>query len=311
MVQARVNHKWLLASLTAVLAAAAGLAGRGRLSTTKGEVVTGSIEPVITLAASRSGGLVKEVMVHEGDLVSEGQILVRFDTAELESRRKELLSSIGALKKGIENHKAFAELPSNLQNLLRDSHPDVAKSEEAYVRALADFDGASPHERAAAKVRLNLAAQERMTARRKVDAAIANTGGQTGTELVAVLNARLAEIDGLIGESDVRSPSDGVVDLLKLRDGDRVLPSAPVAALAVPNAYFSELVVGRIPLGDACKATLEDRRVLDCRIESTSTRTIPPVLRETRDNSQEIVTHIAIHTDQKIPVGARARFELP
>jgi HlyD family secretion protein len=274
-------------------------------------VLTGFIEPVVTLASSPVGGIVSEVAASEGALVAEGQVLVRFDTSELETRRKELESSLNALKTAIENRNTFAQLPNEIQNIIRDAHPDVAKAEEAYARALSDFDAAESHERAAAKLRLDLAAQGRVTARARAHQSITTASVQESGEMIAALEARLAEIARLIRNAEVRSPAEGAVDLLKLHPGERVFPGMPVAAIVSKGTYFADVIVPYAPHAEGCKAILENGPVLDCRIESASVRKLPAVLRETRDKSDEIVARLVIFTDQEIPPATKARFELP
>lgn len=110
----------IFGSLVLVMTCAASLAWAGMAPITGAVVAPGSF--VVTgerqKVQHRDGGVIAKILVNEGDQVSEGQVLVEFDTRELEIKQAQLEKA----------NKALAE------------RLDLVKDEFAGVRKLYDRD---------------------------------------------------------------------------------------------------------------------------------------------------------------------------
>src|SRR4051812_26421340 len=96
--------------------------------------MTVTVNPIVSVLVSKTGGIVRGVEVNAGDKVRKGQVLVYLDAPDLVARRKELDSSIHALQTAMENHRSLLRLPAQIQNAMKDSHPEVVRAEQEYVR---------------------------------------------------------------------------------------------------------------------------------------------------------------------------------
>jgi HlyD family secretion protein len=81
---------------------------RGDLA--KSVVATGKIQPLTKVEVkSKASGLVKQTLVHYGDIVKQGQILVELDKEELQARVREAKASLLAAEAALESaHAAYA-----------------------------------------------------------------------------------------------------------------------------------------------------------------------------------------------------------
>jgi HlyD family secretion protein len=78
---------------------------RGSLA--KSVVATGRIQPLTKVEVkSKASGLVKQTLVHYGDLVKQGQILVELDKEELQARVREAKASLLAAQAALESAEA-------------------------------------------------------------------------------------------------------------------------------------------------------------------------------------------------------------
>ncbi len=274
----------------------------------------GVVEPVVALAISPTGGVVEEILVKEGERVRYGQVLLRFNTAGLERRRQELSSSAQALASADDARKSFAGLPGEIQNAMRDSHPDVLEAERDYLRALADFEAASAVNHDVAQQRLNAAAASRVNARRRVnDILMARPESAVDREgLLGSVRDQIAEMDHAIHAAEMRSEVDGVVDLVPVHANDRVLPGRPVVSIVVDRQYFSELSVPAAAKPEGpCRATLLDnRQSIDCRVDKSEIRNIPAVLRGPGQAAEARVLRIRMSSSIPWHPGAKAQFDL-
>ncbi len=95
---------------------------------------TGSTQPVDqTIVKSRVAGRLAEVLVREGDRVTQGQVLARFETIELQARLNEKLSSLEAARA----EARWAEKDRNDKAQLHDQKV-VSRSAFDQANAVAD-----------------------------------------------------------------------------------------------------------------------------------------------------------------------------
>jgi multidrug efflux pump subunit AcrA (membrane-fusion protein) len=289
-----------------------GTSGRG------GTTVTATIEPLSVTQTSKIGGVVAEVMVQEGKRVAEGQLLLRFESAELRQRRTALTSALSAVRAALDSSRATGALPLSVRPLLVDVHPEVNAAEERYVQALTRLDRAGAEDRIRAQADVEKAAADRIGARRRVSQILAKSIGTSGTgSVLTTMEDQLRVLDQAIAETEVRAPAGSIVEILDVRPGDRILPGAPAVIVALAGEYFCEFPVAEqdartLRAGQELYGTIRDTgRKLILRIESMDRRRIPVALREDRRVEEEIVLRARFHSATPIDPGTEVQLELP
>lgn len=294
--------KLRFATGAAAVAGAATLAALvGGHNGSRGRFAAGVIEPLSVVVTAKAGGVVREALARPGERISAGQALLRFDAAAMEAQRTDLRAAL-------ESAKGIASLPRAAGDVAVDAHPEVIAAEEAYVRALEQFDRAPAQARAA----LDRAAAARTETRMRIGRRLSKSAaGMSST--AATIEARLRDLDRTLEEREVRAATAGVVEILDLRAGDRVPPGGPIAVLTVPGEYVCEFTAPRadgLAAGAAVRVMLGGRTV-EGRVERLETRRIPVALREDRRVAEEIVARVRVASETPIAAGAPAKVELP
>jgi len=73
-------------------------------------VLNGTIEADDILVGSKIGGRVMEVLSEEGNIVKEGDVLIRLDDAELRARWDQTLASIKQAEERVKEWEAYLDL---------------------------------------------------------------------------------------------------------------------------------------------------------------------------------------------------------
>lgn len=208
---------------------------------------------------------ITEVLVEEGDRVAAGQLLARLQTDRLEAEIAGIEARIAAqraalarLEHGsrpqeIEQAKAeVAAAEARLANTVREIArlETTASTGASSAQALDDARARLLVEQADAQVRreaLSLAVEG--PRREDIDRARAE---------LAALEADLQLLQTRLADSELRSPSAGVIQSRILEPGEMAAPDRPVLTLALTDpkwvrAWVPEPDLGRIALGRAAK----------------------------------------------------------
>jgi multidrug resistance efflux pump len=248
-------------------------------------VAAGTLEARNISIGSKIGGRISQVLVHEGDRVQPGQLLVVFDSAELEGQ---LLQAQGR----VEGARA------NLAKMLRGSRPEeIAEANAAsdgyrqseLAQARADLERARAEEAnaerelkrtevlteggAMSQQSLDNAQDRARSARALVSAqtnAVAAAEGRLSaakavsdktqrgfrTEDIAAARAELTLTQGQLKEAEarwaereVRSPASAVVETMDLRPGDLLAANSPVAQLLEADQLYLMVYVPETQIG--------------------------------------------------------------
>jgi RND family efflux transporter MFP subunit len=181
-------------------------------------LVTGSVRAVRRSSlASREKGVVLELLVREGDVVEAGTVLARLDASRLERERGVLAEQRSAAEARV------AQMQSQLER---------AESDLAALEVLAGKDAARPKENSDAK-----------TARDAAKSRLAESRAD-----VAIIAARLSELEGRIGDTVTRAPFAGTVLSRRTEVGEWIDEGGVLVEmlstrelevwLAVPQQYF-------------------------------------------------------------------------
>jgi len=123
--------------LSAIVAAASVAAWRSWRATQKAPLPegivfgNGRIESIQVDVAAKYGGRIKEILAREGDLVEEGQVLVKMDTDELEAEFENDKAKLA------ESEQAAAEVKTEITK--DESQPNLADGE--FKRSESQFEG--------------------------------------------------------------------------------------------------------------------------------------------------------------------------
>ena len=250
-------------------------------------VASGTLEARNINVGSKVGGRVSRVLVREGDRVEPNQLLVLFDSVELEGQ---LLQAQGRVEAA----------SANLTKMLRGSRPEeiaearaasegfreaeLAQAQADLERARADeanaerelrrteklagagaiaqqaLDNAQDRDRAArAQVSASTNAVAAAEGRLKAAKAVADrTQRGFRSEDIAAARAELTLAEGQLKEAqarwaerEVRAPAAAVVETMDLRPGDLLSANSPVAQLLESDQLYLMVYVPETQIGSA------------------------------------------------------------
>jgi HlyD family secretion protein len=238
--------------------------------------VRASVTPkdVIVLDALE-GGRIEAILSRNGDVVAQGQPIVRLRNAELEQQtlgqQISLMASIAQLQSyakqlddtRVANQRATAELNFRLDGLKRDYESAQALFERG-------FGAAVPRDRA--KAALDHALQlERLQAEinRNEDALRARELPRISTER-EVLNESLALVRAKLGGLAVTAPVAGVLSDMDLSLGQIISQGARLGRITAPSGYklitaVDQYYLGQVRPGQTARLT-RDGHPLEARV---------------------------------------------
>jgi multidrug efflux pump subunit AcrA (membrane-fusion protein) len=268
------------------------------------------------VAASKWGGIVKEVHGRPGDRVAKGQVLIRLESSALVEQRKNLVAAIRITRTALESSKEMSAFPPALRSSVVEVHPEVSAAEDRYIRALAALDHAvGAAERSAAQAEWDQASAKRTEVRVRIGRSLASGEAfQDLSSMVPQLETRLRELDQILADSEVRAPETSVIDLLDLHAGDRLLPGNPSVVFALPGEYFCEFPIAvkdasALAIGLKSQGTFGPE-TFQWQVETLTLRTVPFAMREDRQVSQETMVRARIFLAKAVP-GAMVTLDLP
>ena len=229
---------------------------------------SGRVEPLTRVAVmSRAGGIIKDLLLEEGDVVKRGQVLAELDRdqaeAELAQQKADQASAqarvaasearLAEARVGLEDPELeFRERESERLNQLYKSGDVTLVQRDNAARALADIKFRL------AQVRASLPVLEASIAEAEADLASTNAAVDRG--------------ETALRESTIRSPIDGVVLLREKEIGDGVSSILTAGGNATQlmslgdlsemyiEARVDEVDLGRIEVGMAVLVTVDAHR---------------------------------------------------
>jgi multidrug resistance efflux pump len=234
-----------LLPLLVVAAALVAYAGFRVYQATRAHEWSGTVEARTISIGSRTGGRVKEILVHEGDRVKAGQPLVILEAGDLEAQR---LQAQGQLD----------QARANLDKLEKGSRPEEIEQAKARAStAVAAFEeakhGARSEQIQATKARL-VAAQVSAD-KAQLDASRAHKLIVTGAISQAEADNADAVLRGAVAQRDAAKEA-----LDELENGERKEDIAQAAAKALEAQANAKLVVAG--------TRVEDIRAAQAMVES-------------------------------------------
>jgi multidrug resistance efflux pump len=208
---------------------------------------SGTIETDEIRVASRYGGRVEVLGAWDGDTLTNGQMIVALDAAELRAQRDKAAAVLAELKAGPRAEEITAakrEWEAIVAEL------EFARVEAKRARELLEQRAISESDRDRAVSRAASLERSAAASKSRYDLLLAGTR----SEQIAQAQAAVAEIEARLHEMEVFAPTNSVLEVLHVRKGDVLAPNQPVATLIVPQriwvrVYVPETMLAQLKLG--------------------------------------------------------------
>jgi len=281
----------------------------------------GDITPIGTGAT----GIVKKVLVKEGDWVKAGQVLVEIDCDLIQAEIREREAQVVAEDVNVTRTKAGArdeELAIAI-SVVRVSEARAGESEKALQRLLALQEGIASRARILEAERdSKMAAAQLLEARQRLRMLQAGARGEDIAEAEAKKALAVAALDHArkrLEQCTVRSRAEGTVLSTSVTPGQYVAATAPSPLLKMVDdrvmrvrAEVDELDLGRVCIGQSAKVTADGFKGIS--LTGTVTQMSPSMGRRTilsgdpaekadRDVREVVVTLDS--TEARWPIGLR------
>ena len=202
--------------------------------------VSGTIETDEVHVASRYGGRVEKILARDGDALTNGQVIVELEAAELKARHDQTAAELAELEAGPrkeEKETARHDWEAQVAELEKAQN-DAKRAEELFAQKTI-----SPTEREQAVTRARTLEKNVAAAKSRYDLLLA------GTRPERLAQARAA-------------PSDCVLEVLEVKPVDVLAPNRELATLLLPQhlwvrVYVPEPWLGHIKLGDTVKVRVD------------------------------------------------------
>jgi HlyD family secretion protein len=217
--------------------------------------VSGTIETDAVRVASRYGGRVAQINGQEGDSLKAGHVILELEAAELQARRDYAVATLAELQEGPRKEE-IAAAKNDWESL--SAELEFVRADDKRARELFEQKAISEseHDRAVSRAR----ALEKSVAAAKSRYELLMAGSRP--ERVAQAKALLAEIDAQLREMKVVAPSDSVLEVLHVKEGDVLAPNREVATLLLPQhlwvrVYVPEPWLGHLKTGQDVRARVD------------------------------------------------------
>lgn len=291
------NSSRLFAGALLVLLAAAGGFGywkslHDRLPEGLG-MGNGRLEATEVQIASKTPGRLAEVLVNEGDKVTQGQLLARLDTRTLEAQRNQAEAEV------LRARENFAANQANVQ--LRQSELLLAGQELKRFRELSQRGFASGQVIDQQQARYDTSTAALAAAKAQVSATNAAIGAA---------QAQVAQLTSEIDDSSLRAPLNGIIQLRLAEPGEVLGAGGRVLLLIDPsdqymNLYLPASVVGRLTQGDDARVVLDalPEHPLPAKVAFVAAKSqFTPKEVETRDERQKLVFRVKLRLTEPAAV---------
>jgi HlyD family secretion protein len=221
---------------------------------------SGTVEADTVDVGSRVAGRIKEVRAREGDVLDAGQVLLVFETGDLDAQRLQAEGQLEQAQAQLDRLEKGGGLAGPRREEIAAAQAHVAAQESVLSKAGVDrrraemlfTDGAATRQEVDnARSAQQSATAERNAARAQLDQLVRATPDDVKSAYgqVSAAKGRLAQIDVMLDELEVRVPKRARVETLDLRPGDIIAPNATVARLLEPEQLYIRIYVPETQLG--------------------------------------------------------------
>jgi HlyD family secretion protein len=211
-------------------------------------LISGTIEVDQVQVGSRYGGRVERVLAREGDRLTNGQLIVELEAAELHASYDNAAALLAELKAG-PRPEEIAAAKHDWEALKAEL--DNASVEATRARELFRDKTISETERDRLVSRAATAEKSTAAAKSRYDLLLAGTR----PERIRQAEARLKEIEAQLHEMHVTAPTNAILEVLSVKPGDVVAPNRAVATIILPDylwvrVYVPQPWLGHIKISD-------------------------------------------------------------
>ncbi len=247
----------------------------------KAVLATGRVEPLARVSVmSRASGILKDLLVDEGDVVENGQIIAELDREQLVAQHNENVGNQAAAEARL---AAAAARLGEARVKLDDPELDFARTQLQRLQDLFDDGSASLNELDDAKLRVAMV-EYRI---RQVEASIPVLQAEVKRAEADIIasNASVERSGTALREATIRSPIDGIVLVREKEVGDGISSiltaggnATPMMTIGDVSAMFVEARVDEVDVGrihDGMRAVIEVDAYRGHRFEGRVVRIAP------------------------------------
>jgi HlyD family secretion protein len=233
----------------------------------------GRIEAVESHVAAKSAGRLKEILVHEGDFVTAGQVVALMDTQSLEAERKQAEGQLHQAEAAIatahsqRGQRQSEKTAAEALVAQREAELEAVRRRAARIIELAAGRVTSQQEADDASAAVDGARAALSAARAQMAAtaaAITTAGTQISTARAAAraAHAAVARVQTEIDDSTLTAPCDGRIQYIVARAGEvigaggRVLNVVDLGDVYM-TFFLPTAVVGRLAIGTDARIVLD------------------------------------------------------
>ncbi len=228
---------------------------------------SGTVETDEIRVASRYGGRVEMLGAWDGDPLTNGQMIVALDAAELQAQRDKAAAMLAEMKAG-PRAEEIAAAKRDWEAILAEL--DFARVESKRAQELGAQNAIAESDRDRAVSRAASLEKSAAASKSRYDLLMAGTR----PEQIAQAQASLAEIEARLREMQVFAPTNCVLEVLHVRKGDVLAANQPVATIIVPQrvwvrVYVPETMLGQVKIGQQVSVLVDGfgKRQFPGRIE--------------------------------------------
>ena len=251
----------------------------------------GRLEATEIYIASKLAGRIDKILVKEGDLVKEGQVLAKMRTTELEAQLEQSKAQIDVYKAKVEAAQATL--------LRRQSAFDAAKSDFDRESKLLKSQTISQKKWEDADMRLKSATAELAEAKAEISNNLAG---------VKAAEANCKVIEAYLEDCVLKAPREGRIQYLIAHEGEVLAAGGRVLNLAdLTDVYITfflpETVAGATAIGSETQIVLDANREAPIPAKVSyvaSVAQFTPKTVETKVERQKMMFRVKAHIDYRL-----------
>jgi len=274
---------------------------RGYVEDTVTAIASGTIKPrVDSMVAAEHIGKVTAIPVHEGQVVSKGDLLVELSHAELDAQVELAKANVRVAESRLQQAKLSAAIYEEVAQSRVDqteAQREEAQSELKRLQTLAERDLISQMELDKAKVALRVAQETETSAIASAkEKAVRAEEVRSAQAALEQAQANLAVAEATREKAFVRAPLDGIVADIQVDVGESVGMGIPLLQLVdnrelYVEAPFDEANAAQIQVGQKARIGVETLRGEEY---TGVVEYIPPVVSLNPDMSRTLNVRIRI-----------------
>ncbi len=279
----------------------------------------GRIEATELYVSAKAAGRVEDILVNEGDFVTQEQVIAHMDMRSVEAQLAQALAEVANAKSSeqsalalVAQRKADVAM-AEAQRVQQRSELEVARKTSARSQALVKTHAISQQEAddnlarlRTAEATVNVAEAQIVAAEAAVTAAEAQV--EQAAAAITAAEAGVSRLRTELDDGTLRAPRSGRVQYRIVQPGEVVASGGKVVSLVdITDVYMSfflpETTAGRVALGSEVRIVLDAAPQLSIPAEISyvaSVAQFTPKMVETQSERQKMVFHVKARIDPQL-----------